>query len=159
MFSQEEEGAAGPSVDIRPGLPHARGHRTSDFDFGAELDDLTGGDPEELGRMRRNAGQPRIETLAPSCHSRALGRFDIEPPDKERHLPGIKIEPRYIRTAKLARNIRRLRKAEMDLDLPEARAELLRANPIFACHSGDVLGDNADKQHSAVQHFVVLEVV
>ena len=97
MFSQEEE-AAGPSVHIRPGLPHRRGRRTSDFDFGAELDDLTGGDPEELGRMRRNAGQPRIETLAPSCHSRALGRFDIEPPDKERRLTGIEIEPRYLRT-------------------------------------------------------------
>ena len=156
MFSQEEEGAAGPSVDIRPGLPHACGHLSSDFDFGAELDDLTGGDPEELGRMRRNAGQPRIETLAPSCHSRALGRFDIEPPNKERHLTGIKIEPRYIRTTKLARNIRRLRKAEMDVDLPEALAELLRANPIFMRHLRDILGDHSDKQHSPVQDFVVL---
>src|SRR5215831_8116801 len=158
MFSQEEEGAAGPSVDIRPGLPHARGHRTLDFDFGAELDDLIGGDPKELGRMRRNAGQPRIETLAPSRHSRALGRFDIEPPDKERHLAGIDIEPRNTRTAELARNIRRLRKAEMNFDLPKALAELMRANPIFACHSGDVLGDDADEQHSLVQYFVVLKL-
>ena len=93
--------------------------------------------------MRRNAGQPRIETFAPSCHSRALGRFDIEAPDKERHLAGVKIEPRYIRTAKLAWNIGRLRKAEMNFDLPEALAELMRANPIFTCHPGDVLGDDA----------------
>ena len=115
---------------------HRRGRSTSDFDFGAELDDLTGGDPEKLGRMRRNARQPRIETLAPSCHSRALGRFDIEPPDKERHLAGVKIEPRNICTAKLPRNIRRLGKAEMNFDLPEALAELMRANPIFTCHRG-----------------------
>jgi len=92
-----------------------------DFDFGTKLDDLIGGDPEELGRMRRNAGQSRIETLAPSRHSRARGRFDVGPSDKEGHLAGIKIEPRYIRTAKLARNIGRLRKAEMDLDQGSVR--------------------------------------
>jgi len=37
---------------------------TSDFDFGAKLDDAIGGDPKELGRTRRNAGQACIETLA-----------------------------------------------------------------------------------------------
>jgi ABC transporter C-terminal domain len=45
------------------------------FDFGAKLDDLIGGDPEELGRMRRNASQSGIETLAPSCHPGTRGRF------------------------------------------------------------------------------------
>jgi len=31
----------------------------------------------------------------------------------------------------------------MNFDLPEALAELMRANPIFTCHPGDVLGDDA----------------
>ena len=69
------------------GWPAPRWHG-SDFDLGAKLDDAIGGNPEELGRTRRNAGQPGIETLAPSCHSRARGRFDIGPSDKKRHLTG-----------------------------------------------------------------------
>src|SRR5215469_15419804 len=50
---------------------------TSDFDFGAKLNNAIRGDAEELGRTRRNAGQPCIETLAPSCHPWARGRFDV----------------------------------------------------------------------------------
>src|SRR5215469_10429570 len=105
MFATSRRQADGAEDDRRTsglGWPIVAGHPASDFDFSAELDDLIGGDSEKLGRMRRNARQPRIETLAPSCHSRALGRFDIEPPDKERHLAGVKIEPRNVRTAKLA---------------------------------------------------------
>src|SRR6516165_5058643 len=132
---------------------------TSDFNFGAKLDDAIGGDPEELGRTRCNAGQACIETLAPSCHPRARGRFDVELSDKERHLIRIENQARYIRAAKLARNIWRLRKAEMDIDLPKARAGLMRANPIFTRHPEDVLGDDPDEQHSPVQHLVVLEVI
>jgi hypothetical protein len=33
----------------------------------------------------------------------------------------------------------------VDLDLPKALAELMGTNPIFTCHPGDVLGDDADE--------------
>lgn len=46
----------------------------------------------------------------------------------------------------------------MRLDLPKTTAEFACLDAVRAGNSGNVLGDDSDKQHRLMQHLVVLEV-
>ena len=73
-------------------------------------------------------------------------------------LAWIEFQSRDVGPAQLPRYIRRLGKAKMRLDLPKTTTEVAHLDAVWARHSGNLLGDDTDKQHRLMQHLVMLQV-